>query len=1225
MKTNPKKTLKRRGFALIVTLSLMILLTVVAVGLLSLSSISLRAASQSSAATVARNNARLAMMLALGELQTSMGPDRSVSAPASAVFSTAKRPRLMGAWTSTDSADYWHWGPTPSGSPNYSSKKDRFSRWLISTPKPSDATTFSFASTADPTGVDAVTLVGSSTALPDSQNLSTTVIGGKVKVTGSGSQISKYGWAVFDESMKASIDLGEPTTRQPTGVEVASRSVPNRFRADPLDSKLSSLKDPVNLISLETASIPDGSGNNPEFRKRFHDFTTGSVGLLTNTADGGLKTDLTALFEPATLPSGAFTSVTPYPAAFNVASGAPRWSYLREHYRKYKNVVSASGGELSYSLLTSLAKDLKINSTPGGINPGDPPGLSPSPDTERLLPVIAKFQLVFSLVTHRHTFPGRTPYWDGKLGVNGYGVPHLVYDPVITLYNPYDVSLNLAKSRIRIWDPPVGFRLTKIDKTAGTSAPFRDPSGTGVIPGSGGFTSLAQMQIDKQSDPTARKCFTLQLTDGNSETSTNTLKLKPGEVKVFSARVQKTWDWAWETTNGPNVFFDYNAGLNFGNIDRRSTGGVGDYGVEAVPGWSFRAGLQIDHLAQSNPRYGPSKYALESGNNDGFVTMRSNDEITLEIKPMVASATASKQFEVDVLAGSVTGNSSFDATNSGVKGDTLRSYSFFFTGTDPSADMSEDPNNPIIKSVNYTIGELMQENSDRGKGGKKAIAMLEMSARTTKERLTDSKPWLYNNPVVEGADQNTDVIGLSHQAYDLRLFPLTSLDGFPGGIAVDSQTNRGYFGANGGLPEGSSFVPMLHVPATPTASLGDLIPTNLASGSQLPRVVHPFGNSRAHPLIPSDKVATGTGTVMMDHSYLLNDGLWDSYYFSTVANYDGGGSKLLPVTRTIDGVLKGVLKGSEPALNTRLVAATQGNPDVLADKVLLLTDLERSRQLAKYVGVKGPFNVNSTSLDAWCAVLFSLRDREVNGVQVRVTGTPPTVTTTLSNTAYSNSGSTPFVRTGKPLAGSGGASPGMLWAGFKTLTDNEITGLAKQIIVEIKKRGVSDTAPPFSLAEFVNRRPGSSVHGTAGLLQTAIDNSNINDAAITRDSKPVSAASISAKRKIGVQTTSVMDGNSAEGAPSMLTQGDLMTALAPVATVRGDTFKIRSYGEALTPDGKTIVARAWCETVVQRVPDFVDPKETPETTLVSLNSVANKKFGRRFNIVSFRWLNDKEL
>jgi len=97
--------------------------------------------------------------------------------------------------------------------------------------------------------------------------------------------------------------------------------------------------------------------------------------------------------------------------------------------------------------------------------------------------------------------------------------------------------------------------------------------------------------------------------------------------------------------------------------------------------------------------------------------------------------------------------------------------------------------------------------------------------------------------------------------------------------------------------------------------------------------------------------------------------------------------------------------------------------------------------------------------------------------------------------------------------------------------------------------------------------------------------------------------------------------------PTVITQGDLMAALAPIATVRGDTFKIRAYGEALDATGKVVTARAWCEAVVQRVPDYVDsnPKDTPEVAFSALTSPVNRNFGRQFRIVSFKQLSEDEL
>ena len=179
MKSNPKNA-RPTGFALVVTLSLMIPLTVIAVGLLLLSSISLRSTSQTSAASSARSNARLALMLALGDLQNHLGPDQSVSSTASAVGAGSGQPHLTGAWQrNLSDVRSWAWTPATGGSPDYSKKAGLFKGWLVSTPTPEDADDFSFASGTAPTGTDAVTLVGNPKTPNNSQDLQTTVVASK--------------------------------------------------------------------------------------------------------------------------------------------------------------------------------------------------------------------------------------------------------------------------------------------------------------------------------------------------------------------------------------------------------------------------------------------------------------------------------------------------------------------------------------------------------------------------------------------------------------------------------------------------------------------------------------------------------------------------------------------------------------------------------------------------------------------------------------------------------------------------------------------------------------------------------------------------------------------------------------------------------------------------------------------------------------------------------------
>ena len=148
MKISGTPKLRSNGFALVVTLSLMILLTVIAVGLLSLSAISLRSSSQSMAQSEARSNAKLALMLAIGELQKTMGPDQRISASGAITdtdSSKVKNPHWTGVW------DSWKSGSEASGSdetsehstiagasnkgmaPSYQAqRKDHFRSWLVS-------------------------------------------------------------------------------------------------------------------------------------------------------------------------------------------------------------------------------------------------------------------------------------------------------------------------------------------------------------------------------------------------------------------------------------------------------------------------------------------------------------------------------------------------------------------------------------------------------------------------------------------------------------------------------------------------------------------------------------------------------------------------------------------------------------------------------------------------------------------------------------------------------------------------------------------------------------------------------------------------------------------------------------------------------------------------------------------------------------------------------------
>lgn len=268
--------------------------------------------------------------------------------------------------------------------------------------------------------------------------------------------------------------------------------------------------------------------------------------------------------------------------------------------------------------------------------------------------------------------------------------------------------------------------------------------------------------------------------------------------------------------------------------------------------------------------------------------------------------------------------------------------------------------------------------------------------------------------------------------------------------------------------------------------------------------------------------------------------------------------------------------------------------------------------------VHGAFNVNSTSVDAWAAVLASM-----NGIQ--------DPTGTLSDSGVDHPLENPFFRSSQPVADAAVASNASVGSelaspparGVRRLSDAVVHELAAQIAAEVKARG-----PFLSLAAFVNRDrlSSDSTKNSSGALQTALD------------------------RTPGVQPDEWVDaGGIGANLTGWISQADVLTALGPILAARSDTFLIRAYGETVNPlilnaDGSVpanaIEGRAWCEAVVQRVPDYVEysvdsagkltrgdnpwERDDPTTAVEELTPI-NKLLGRRFVIVSFRWLTPADI
>ena len=156
----------------------------------------------------------------------------------------------------------------------------------------------------------------------------------------------------------------------------------------------------------------------------------------------------------------------------------------------------------------------------------------------------------------------------------------------------------------------------------------------------------------------------------------------------------------------------------------------------------------------------------------------------------------------------------------------------------------------------------------------------------------------------------------------------------------------------------------------------------------------------------------------------------------------------------------------------------------------------------------------------------------------------------------------------------------------------------------------------ITLSDFVNRRLIDNKTGLEGALQAAIDATDINDSFF----ETVIESDLNG---LGLSQPEHATGKTSSGAPGFLRQSDLLTSLGQVLAVRSDTFVIRAYGDTVDPFSNEKV-EAWCEVVVQRTPDYVDPANSPSDRDGSLNSL-NDLMGRQFEIVSFRWLNSNQI
>ncbi len=1142
-----------------VTISLMVLLMILSVGLLSLSAVCLRASSSGEAMAQARSQARLGLMLALGELQAAAGTDRAITAPASILDEQAPD-GVTGVWRAWEAADREGRGSKD--------KAENFRRWLVSTPSGTSATNPAQLPLAKPGQSGAVSLLDLETAgaAPAAgADLDRQAIAVSPLPTSNRHGSGALAWVVIDEGVKARANLCEREDFSGIARNVLRAGAPPTDGVTALpgleDLKLTTA-DAARLVTHANFGLAGGLSP-AETRGYSPDLTVHAASLMTNPVTGGLKHDLSLQCGVITKAERDERLYAKHGLITNRDLSDPLFGLLAGYHDLYKKIGVREAGTTvpPANGISARTGRYVVNAT------------RPQPPVEPLLlPTILRVDIIFSLIT-RDCHGGRV---SGLIGAGRPYMLHMLYLPVVTLHNPFNVPLSFDALRLKFTNVPIGFQVL-IDG---------QPLTTGLVP-------LCQLYVGSEGNPNQTKDFqvTLRKVIGSSG---GTLLLEPGQTKLFGTpRVAPTWRWIDEQ---PGVGADGIMLFDWRN-DKTAN-------FEMVPPLmtppTIGAGFDIDWLA---PRGLQTSYAQQNtAQGEGIVALRGTERIGINYGPFApAAANGSFSVEGTIILG---GREYFTNVLAVKYKDQRRLKEILEAGTSPRfPDKRAFPEvypKPGVDPV-MTVRNFYEGNNTQIKNyvAPKPFVIFSIGTRTTMESFVPSRTIADSNPVMNYAsiDLSPGKDPIGGVPLELVMMPIRN-----GNAAIEEkrETEEGFFFGGHGSLRGTERATFYEIPSGPLQSLAQFRHANLAGSGYMPLVTYTAGESRAHPYIGS-AATTGqwptTRSLMLDHTWFANEALWDNYFLSTIADQTGFLFKARPRSR--EEVLREFFEDGTRLPNSRFAPL---RPGVVPEG---LDGAEGWRHSAAHLLLEGGFNVNSTSEKAWVAVLSSLRETEIqlaSGVDPEAEG-------------Y---GSFPRVRTPSEGNMDSGAivTRRLRWQGYRRLTDEQVEELAREIVREIRNRG-----PFLSLAEFVNRGvgPASDAANLKGALQAAIDRSAINQGGagegleLTRDRFTQCAYA----------APEVAEGNSAEGSPSHLSQGDVLSVIGSRIAPRSDTFRIRAYGEARERAGTTVLARAWCEAVVQRVPEYVDPALDP-AALPEAGS-PNDRFGRRLQVVQFRWLAPDEV
>jgi hypothetical protein len=1184
-----------RGFALVITLSLMVLLTVVAVGLLTLSAVQLRSTGLGQSMAEARANARLSLMLALGDLQRTMGPDGRVSVTAEqslpeAVAETSPHRQWTGVYEAWNADQGLAVRPQP-----------KFVRWLTSAAKPDAARQRSFADSGE---AGEIAMVGGGT-LGARNNAAAGAVTSPALAVAGGQQPGKLAWWVADESMKAHVVSGsvrpafaaasnaEPLFAANAGITANSAGLPalGEIRTD----------DPQRSKYLSAAQL---ELKNPDAGSLFHDVTAFSRGLPVDVTRGRFKFDFSSFAlldrrQVGNLPlykadgavnrfASSATAGLANDSKFSLFNGGAaamlnvfgdtarqpgiHLEELWTHANLYRNLTWTSGVP-SLRLMNgseSSSTDFRHRALA-------------DPWFSYKKPVFAAVQFVFSFVSKPD------PAVAGKFRML------LQMDALVKVWNPNNVRVEIpagASFVVQLLSVPfkVQWSITTPQGAPVTLAQSGIGDNTysfarGNWPSSGNKFGQASFQwLRGNLGGLAQKGVSTGYT------------LEPGECKIFGHdKETSSADWRGD----PNV------NLSPGWGPGRQALIVADFGANGLgPDDTVEFVVSPDKDPNpSNVRTYCNKWighrapgAQNQGGNGGLALGGNSLPTSIDFSqpdpawfPPIRSSQRLKVAQFG----------------------TPKPFMIFghYMNVEQSSAGTRDAfaNSPrLLTNPAITTRRLRSFEPDQ------------LSAFQEVWRC-DPLPMAYDSVLIDISAKDQGRFGGGHSALtgvtrcatrQLDAAPPLSLMSLSHAIANGFADRFGQAAERGG--KGLDVLQSDGLGGNYKFEPGDIAFSTVTYAA--PQVDRAIGNSFASPFIRTNKV-TGSGAYhaangnlpLFDHSYLANAALFDAWFCSSL--HDG---RKFPAgapygdSRNAPSVLAEFFDQSpaDPAkrlINPRVIPAS--SPALAKERLLKGQAMhpEAIARLGAHVFLDGSFNVNSTRKEAWQALLSSARD------QAKL----------LNGNPVSNSGKTPFGSSGlvSAAAAEPAANPTELaqWCGYRELDDERIADLAEEVVKEVKARG-----PFLSLADFINRRPGDSgATRLLGTVQAAIEAAGLNDS-LKGGGRGVSAADFA---KLPAPDAASAGGGLARstGIPGYLMQSDVLASVANQLTARGDSFRIRGYGAATDAAGR-VIAEAWCEAIVQRVPEYLDAAEAAETEFAGLTRPVNRTFGRRFQIIAFQWL-----